>query len=66
MLHDPQREGKFVGEVWCAPALNFEPVKSEDSFSKRLKMSTVIEEIQGGKEPDPQLFRIPAGFQFLQ
>ena len=32
MLHDPQREGKFVGEVWCAPALNFEPVKSEYSF----------------------------------
>ena len=65
-LHDPQREGKFLGEVWYAPALNFEPVKSEYSLPGGLKTSTVIEDIQVGKEPDPQLFRIPEDFQFLQ
>jgi hypothetical protein len=55
-----------MGEVWYAPALNFEPVRSEHSFPGGLKTSTVIQDIQVGKEPDPQLFRIPEDFQFLQ
>jgi len=65
-LHDPQREGKFLGEVWYAPGLNFEPVRSEHSFPDGQKTSTVIQDIQVGKEPDPQLFSIPEDFQFLQ
>jgi hypothetical protein len=65
-LHDPQREGKFLGEVWYAPALNFERVRSEHSFPGGGKTSSVMQDIQVGKEPEPQLFRIPEDFQFLQ
>jgi hypothetical protein len=65
-LHDPQREGKFLSEVWYAPALNFEPIKSEYFFPNGQRTIMVTDDIQVGKEPDPQLFRIPEDFQFLQ
>ena len=55
------------GEIWVAPSLNYEPVENtvlEREVDALIKMH--LEDIQVGKEADPELFRIPEGFQMVE
>jgi hypothetical protein len=55
------------GEIWVAPSLSYLIVESKivdkghDAF-----IDMVLEDIHGGKEPDPQFFHIPEGFKVVE
>ncbi|MGD0008097.1 MAG: hypothetical protein ABSE93_06090 [Terriglobia bacterium] len=54
------------GEMWVAPSLNYSMVESIIlDYSNNVQIEVHLEDIQGGREPDPEPFRIPEGFQTL-
>jgi hypothetical protein len=65
-LHDSRHKGKFVSEAWYAPSLNYMEVESRGRDQMGEMVTTQIEEIQVGKEPDPQYFRLPEGFKLVK
>ena len=67
-IHDPKskKKKKFTGEAWYAPALNFVAVKTEGRTPDGGTVSTVLEDVRVGEEPEPGLFRIPEGFKLVQ
>jgi TonB family protein len=49
-------------EIWVAPSLNYEAVETVLNV-KETRIKIVLEDIRPGTRPDPELFRVPAGFQ---
>jgi hypothetical protein len=65
-IHDPRHRGKYVAEVWFAPSLNYLAVETKSRYQGDQWATTHVEEIQVGKEPDPQYFRLPDGFKMIK
>ena len=65
-IHDPRHKGKYVAEVWYAPALNYLAIEARSGIHGNEKVTTRVEEIQAGKEPDPQCFSLPEGFKMIK
>jgi hypothetical protein len=65
-IHDSRYKGKYVREVWCAPSLNYLVIESKSRFQGAQEVTTLVEELQAGKEPDPQYFRFPDGFKIAK
>lgn len=64
-LRNSGSQEKYNDEMWYAPGLNYLVVKSL-TFGATRKVTTVtLVDIQSGKDPDPKLFQIPAGFKVL-
>jgi len=62
-IHDARHKGKYVAEVWYAPSLNYLPVETKSRYQGDQWVTTRVEDIQIGKEPDPQYFRLPDRFK---
>ena len=58
-LRDERRKGKYVAEMWYAPALAFLAVAAKSHFKGNQDITTLLEDIQPGKDPDPQFFTLP-------
>jgi hypothetical protein len=65
-IRDPRHKGKYVAEVWYAPSLNYLAVETKSRPQGDQWAATRVEEIQVGKEPDPQYFRLPDGFKMIK
>jgi hypothetical protein len=65
-IHDPRRKGKYVSEVWFAPSLNYLAIETKRRVQGDQEVTARVEEIQIGKEPDPQYFRLPEGFKMIK
>jgi hypothetical protein len=65
-IHDPRHKGKYLAEVWYAPSLNYLAIEAKSRIYGSQKVTTRVEEIQIGKEPDPQYFRLPDGFKMMK
>lgn len=65
-IHGSRHEGKYVTEAWYAPSLNYLIVESKSRNQAGQKVATRAEEIQVGKEPDPQYFSLPEGFKRIE
>jgi hypothetical protein len=65
-IHDPRHKGKYLAEVWYAPSLNYLAVEARSRAPSGHEVTTQVEEIQVGKEPDPQYFRLPDGFKIMK
>jgi hypothetical protein len=53
-------------ETWVAPFLNFEVIETTILYyqkQNRIEDKIDLEDLQVGKRPDPELFRIPEGFE---
>ena len=65
-LADARHKGKYRGEAWFAPTLNFLLVR----YSARLPFggttTTLVKDLEPGKEPDPSRFRLPEGFKLVK
>jgi len=59
------RGDERVTETWAAPSLNYEVVETTVLDPKKTRLEIVLEDIRAGTRPDPELFRIPEGFQKL-
>lgn len=64
-VRDPESKGKYRDEMWYAPDLNFLMVKSSSFPASGQVITVTLVDIQSGKDPDPNLFQIPAGFKVL-
>ena len=52
------------GESWAAPSLNYELVEGTIlNYADNVLIEVHLEDIQVGQEADPELFRIPEGYQ---
>jgi hypothetical protein len=50
--------------MWVAPSLNYTMVESTVlNYADNALMEVHLEDIQVGREADPELFRIPEGFE---
>ena len=65
-IHDSRHKGEYVSEAWYAPSLNYLPIETKSPNQAGQKVTTRVEEIQAGKEPDPQYFRLPKGFKMIK
>lgn len=65
-IHDSRHKGKYLGEVWYAASLNYLPVETKSRYQGDQRVTTRVEDIQVGKEPDPQCFRLPDGFKMIK
>jgi hypothetical protein len=65
-IHDPRHKGKYLSEVWYAPSLNYLAIETKSRPQGDQRVTTRVEEIQVGKEPDPQYFRLPDGFKMTK
>lgn len=57
--------GGNAGETWVAPSLNFVPLEAVIN-DNGLEVDLQVTAIQPGREPDPSLLQIPAGFSVLK
>jgi hypothetical protein len=62
-IADPHHRGKYSGEEWFAPSLNFMAIQYRGRLPSGGEISTLLEDIKSGKEPDPSFFRLPEGFK---
>lgn len=62
-IADPRHKGKYKGEGWFAPSLNFMMVRYHGRLPDGGEISTLLQDIEPGKEPDPSFFRLPEGFK---
>jgi hypothetical protein len=65
-LADPRHKGKYRGEAWFAPTLNFLLVRYSARLSFGGTTTTLVKDLEPGKEPDPSLFRLPEGFKLVK
>ena len=65
-IHDSRHKDTYVNEAWYAPSLNYLVVESKSRNLVGQNVVTRVEEIQVGKEPDPQYFRLPDGFKMIK
>jgi hypothetical protein len=63
---DSRHEGKHVSEAWYAPSLNYLVIKGKSRLQDGREVTTRVEEIQAGKEPNPKYFRLPKGFKMIK
>ncbi len=55
-----------TGETWVAPSLNYEVIETTILHYQKqtvIKWKVDLEDLQVGKRPDPELFRIPEVFE---
>jgi hypothetical protein len=62
-LADPRHKGKYSGEEWFAPSLNFLAVRYRGRLPDGGEISSLLKDLEPGKEPDPSFFRLPEGFK---
>jgi len=62
-IADQRHKGKYSGEGWYVPSLNFLMVRYHGRLPDGAEMSTLLQDIEPGKEPDPSFFRLPEGFK---
>jgi hypothetical protein len=65
-LRDERRRDKYVAEMWYAPSLAFLPVAAKSHFKGNQDISTMLENIEPGKDPDPLYFTLPVNLKVLQ
>jgi len=62
-IADPRRKGKYRGESWFAPSLNFLLIRATTRLADGGEGTTLVKDLEPGKEPDPSLFRLPEDFK---
>jgi len=65
-IHDPRHKGKYLSEVWYAPSLNYLAIEAKSSIHGNQKVTSRVEEVQVGKEPDPKYLKLPQGFKVIK
>jgi hypothetical protein len=65
-LHGSRHNGRYTTEEWYAPSLNYLVVESKVHIQGDQEVEARVEEIQVGKEPDPQYFSLPKGFKMIK
>jgi hypothetical protein len=65
-LRDERRKGKYVAEMWYAPSLAYLAVSAKTHFKGDQDIVTTLEDIQPGKEPDPQFFTLPVDLKLIK
>jgi hypothetical protein len=62
-IADPRHKGKYNGEAWYAPSLNFLTIRYFGRLAEGGKISFLVKDLEVGKEPDPSFFHLPEGFK---
>ncbi|HEV2381722.1 MAG TPA: hypothetical protein VG206_18280 [Terriglobia bacterium] len=65
-LRDERRRNKYVAEMWYAPSLAFLAVAAKSHFKGDQDVTTLLEDIQPGKDPDPQFFTVPVNLKAIK
>jgi hypothetical protein len=65
-LADPRHKGKYRGEAWFAPSVDFLMVRYSARLPDGGTTTTLVKDLEPGKEPDPSLFRLPEGFKLVK
>ena len=65
-LQDDRRPDRYVAEMWYAPALAFLAVAAKTHFKGNQDITTMLEDIESGREPDPQYFTLPVELKLIQ
>jgi len=65
-IHGSRHNGLYTTEEWYAPSLNYLVVESKVHVHGDQEVEARLEEIQAGKEPDPQYLRLPQGFKMIK
>lgn len=65
-LRDERRQNKYVAEMWYAPSLAYLAVAAKTHFKGDQDVTTMLEDIQPGKDPDPQFFTLPVDFKVIK
>lgn len=65
-LRDERRRNKYVAEMWYAPSLAFLAVAAKTHFKGDQDVTTLLEDIQPGKDPDPQFFTVPVDLKAVK
>jgi hypothetical protein len=65
-IHDSHHKGEYLSEAWYAPPLNYLVIEGKSRLQDGREVTTRVEKIQAGKEPDPKYFRLPKGFKMIK
>lgn len=65
-LRDERRRNKYVAEMWYAPSLAFLAVAAKSHFKGDQDVTTLLEDIQPGKDPDPRFFTVPVDLKAIK
>ena len=65
-LSDPRHKGKYRGEAWFAPSVDFLLVRYSGRLSSGAAVTLEVKDLEPGKEPDPSFFRLPEGFKLVK
>ena len=65
-LRDERRKNKYVAEMWYAPSLAYLAVAAKTHFKGDQDVTTMLENIQPGKDPDPQFFTVPVSLTLVK
>lgn len=65
-LADPHHKGKYRGEEWFAPSLDFMVVRYSGRLPDGGETTVVVKDLEPGKEPDSSFFRLPEGFKLVK
>jgi len=65
-LRDERRKNKYVAEMWYAPSLAFLAVGAKSHFKGDQDVTTMLEDIQPGRDPDPQFFTVPVDLRIVK
>ena len=65
-LRDEPRRNKYVAEMWYAPSLAYLAVAAKSHFKGDQDITTMLEDIQPGKNPDPQFFTPPVDLKLIK
>jgi hypothetical protein len=65
-LRDERRKNKYVAEMWYAPSLAYLAVSAKTHFNGDQDIITTLEDIQPGKDPDPQFFTLPVDLKLIK
>ena len=64
-IHDPRHKGKYGSQAWYAPTLNFLVIKARSRLNDQ-DVTSLVDNIQAGVEPDPKYFEFPADFKTIK
>jgi hypothetical protein len=65
-LRDERHKSKYVAEMWYAPSLAFLAVAAKSRFKGDQDITTTLEDIQPGRDPDPQYFTVPVDLKIVK
>jgi len=65
-IDDSRHKGEYVSEAWYAPSLNYLVIEGKSRLQDGREVTTRVEEIQAGKEPNPKYFRLPERFKMIK